>query len=998
MKIVLTCGHPHSGYQLAHEALVSFGLEQAQPSQNGSLLPVELQEKILKMLKPIFSESGSIIQLSPGKKWKELADGLLSGQLGEGNWGWADANTIWLLEFWKEFDPRLRFVLVYSAPALAISQTLLEVPFEPERVHQAIEEWVVFNSEMLRFYNRNLDRCLLVNISDVIRFPVEFVEKADETLGLGIDHLPASYQIVQPPIPAIALNLTKELLDDFHEATALYQELQSSADLGGAEIPVIEAEKFQAWQEYTLLLSTLDEAVREIGEERGRAGLLLTQIDELQQSLEIARQQEAKFTEAQAGYQAEIVYLQSMGKEAAEETERLLFQLSQFQQAHEGNLLKIREGEAAKEAIAVLREQLADCEGRLGHWQAQAQELSVSKDELQQSLENARQQEAKFTEAQAGYQAEIVYLQSIGKEAIEETERLLFQLSQFQQAHESNLLKLQEGEAAKEALAVLREQFADCEGRLGHWQAQVQELSVSQNEMARIIVEQQGDLEAKNAESIELQSTIAKTSQQNFDLLLQLHQVQEEFEASVAQANDKIAFHEAAISEKQAQLARQASQVVELQENLEAKDKEIKNLRNVMEENSLLLLQLHQTQEELEALYIKSQANEDAEKSLAKARQEVSSYETKLRELQARLEQQTKAKDEQAKLAAERKSQLDQANKAKDEQAKLAADRKAKLDQANKAKDEQAKLEAERKAQLDQANKAKDEQAKLAAERKAQLDQANKAKDEQAKLAADRKAQLDQANKAKDEQAKLAAERKAQLDQAVKAKNEQTSIVAELRKSLEAKNIELKQQQAEKALSKEIDAKTKGLAEENEFLLLQLHQVQEELESQFLQYQQTIESSQQIEARLAKASTRIWYDSSLSEVVFDLRRELNGDNWYQAEADGRWAGPDRTSTLRIPALPRGHYEVEFNVVDAMAPEILLGMEVFLNGKSLILSDDWEGYPALIRARFFAEKTDDRSMWEFQFNFPKLISPAENGSDDERKLAIRVGSLKLTLID
>ncbi|MCK7575331.1 MAG: hypothetical protein MZV65_05235 [Chromatiales bacterium] len=124
----------------------------------------------------------------------------------------------------------------------------------------------------------------------------------------------------------------------------------------------------------------------------------------------------------------------------------------------------------------------------------------------------------------------------------------------------------------------------------------------------------------------------------------------------------------------------------------------------------------------------------------------------------------TAARDEQAKLAAERQQQIEALNA---EKAALAKDKGA----LTAARDEQAKLAAERQQQIEALNAekaalakdkgaltaARDEQAKLAAERQQQIEALNA---EKAALAKDKGA----LTAARDEQAKLAAERQRQIE------------------------------------------------------------------------------------------------------------------------------------------------------------------------------------------------------------------------------------------
>lgn len=184
------------------------------------------------------------------------------------------------------------------------------------------------------------------------------------------------------------------------------------------------------------------------------------------------------------------------------------------------------------------------------------------------------------------------------------------------------------------------------------------------------------------------------------------------------------------------------------------------------------------------------------------------------------------------------------------------------------------------------------------------------------------------------------------------------------------------------------------LAEENELLLLQLHQMQDELAHYTAENQQLLDRLEQRLLRPSEAYTPLYQKT---EAVIDLTGEIDGENWYYAEHDGRWAGPDRLSTLRVAALKAGEYGVTIDIVDAKAMDILNGMQVSINGMPLVLTFNGEGVVASVRSRFSSEQVPPGREWEFQFRFPRLISPVEHGSDDSRVLAVRVRSIELRQI-
>jgi hypothetical protein len=556
VKIILTCGHAHSGYAVAHDILVAAGLVQAQHSKRESMMPAELHEKLLKAHELDDVGAHAVAQLSPGKVWQDLAVDLFMGNLSHQNWGWAEARAIWLLEFWKAFDPQMRFLLVYSSPEFAVGHLLRNKLATAENIKQEMSSWISTNAEILRFYHRNPDRCVLVNASAAIHAPAQLTGKISSAFGIGLRDICAGYNIDRTGMPALASHLAKALIEDCDEAVALYNELESSADLDVSAVCASEAEKQQAAHEYADLLRNLDQLV-----------------------------QEATGHAAQAG---------------------------RLHQEREAIALKLAKAQLEATELAT---KLQQSESFLGAAQAQTATITLDGKQLAQGLEQ--------------------------------------QLANSQREIKELALKLKQAESA---------------------------LDVAQSETAK----------------------------------------------------------------------------------------------------------------------------------------------------------------------------------------------------------------------------------------------------------------------------------------------------------------------ADSAASKE-------LALENELLLLQLHQVQEELERYFLQYQE-LANKAPLGSSHSGSNTPTPFSFQPTAVTFDLRREIDGDNWYYAEEDGRWAGPHAVSTIRLPAMAAGRYEVTLDVVDAMAPEIISEMEVSVNGTLIQMMHETEVLPKMVRGELTAESIPQGSIWEFQFKFPKLVSPADRGSEDQRSLAVRLRSISLNALD
>ena len=216
--------------------------------------------------------------------------------------------------------------------------------------------------------------------------------------------------------------------------------------------------------------------------------------------------------------------------------------------------------------------------------------------------------------------------------------------------------------------------------------------------------------------------------------------------------------------------------------------------KTLTEESDLLLLQLHQVQEELESYFLQYQ----------ELKKEVESTQAQLTETQAQLAAaQSAREDSNATLADARNEQ--------DRQSEIANDLWAKLATAN--------------SQLQESNAA--------------LTSVKNERDNQTAVARELTAALTEANLRTE--ASIAA-----LAAAKNEQQQQTSTTSDLEAKLSATHSQL---EASASVEKE-------LKEESELLLLQLHQVQEELEVYFLKYQETTKEVETSQARWRRMLVR----------------------------------------------------------------------------------------------------------------------------------------------
>lgn len=156
-------------------------------------------------------------------------------------WGWKDPRTSLMLDFWHDLLPQARYILVYRFPwDVADSILRLHEPIFQAHPDYAIRTWRFYNQQLLDFYTRHRDTCLLVSVNGFLKDTSRLVE-----LALNRFSLPLNDRGLQNPESAIAGIYDESLFGSLNwghplvnlvsqvapECTSLLREMDQIADL-----------------------------------------------------------------------------------------------------------------------------------------------------------------------------------------------------------------------------------------------------------------------------------------------------------------------------------------------------------------------------------------------------------------------------------------------------------------------------------------------------------------------------------------------------------------------------------------------------------------------------------------------------------------------------------------------------------------------------------------------------------------------------------------------
>lgn len=477
MNKILIVGHPLSGYQEVERLLRACGMAPALPSRRDGFLPEQISATLAKAhnapaLQRLGNGDAELRQLTPGPVWHGMALDLMLGNIDQPLWGWADPQAIHWLNYWRDLDPNLHFILVYDRPhsLLTRSQADPATPDSPEDLARQARQWAAYNAALLHFFHRNPQRCLLVHTEQARRSASAYLNQVRaridapwvERLGLEGNHtgphasgtptpcvtqdLPpalASGDTGETPDAPLALLVADTLLRDQPESRQLYEELQAAANLPLAlddEPGRDTALALQAWAALNAQRQRQrhqDKLLQQLEAGQAQAEALAAEHWRLLQAEQQLRAQDAQTHDAAlADLSTARQQIEQQQRELQQDNELLLSQLHQVQEELERHYLNSQQQATQLEALSAQQQQAEQQAAQLKERLAAAE---------QRAAEATRQAQAKAQELKSA-QSELSELQArpaVDPQLSEENDLLLTQLHRVQEELERYYLENQ---------------------------------------------------------------------------------------------------------------------------------------------------------------------------------------------------------------------------------------------------------------------------------------------------------------------------------------------------------------------------------------------------------------------------------------------------------------------------------------------------------------------------------------------------------------------------
>jgi len=155
---------------------------------------LELHKEILKAKRVFaFPTNDLRVPVQPNRQHTKKAIELISKRSHLSQWSWKDPRTTLFLNFWDDLILNSKYLFLFRHP-LAVVDSLIRRNTNPKIVNKPIiglRSWIVYNKQIIKFLEKDRERCLILNIDDLIQQPAKnLLEPLQNNFELNLNLIP----------------------------------------------------------------------------------------------------------------------------------------------------------------------------------------------------------------------------------------------------------------------------------------------------------------------------------------------------------------------------------------------------------------------------------------------------------------------------------------------------------------------------------------------------------------------------------------------------------------------------------------------------------------------------------------------------------------------------------------------------------------------------------------------------------------------------------------
>jgi len=257
MTVIITCGLRQEWCDFSQFRMEEMGIVQASKAKRINLDAQDIVRKMCKSMKVSTERSRTFRQVRPGKTWQISASDLFLENSDHDVWGWSSPDNIFFLDFWRDFEPSTRFVLVYGSLAQYAAFEMSDQGGFKKNIDALSNRWERYHEELLRFYHENVDNCILINIARFDQAATEISRGLNNKFETDTRLINTNHALDINPIKCLA---AETLLKNEIMSSPTFSELENSADVPSDDEPWEPDLVWKALQEHEQALIQVQDA------------------------------------------------------------------------------------------------------------------------------------------------------------------------------------------------------------------------------------------------------------------------------------------------------------------------------------------------------------------------------------------------------------------------------------------------------------------------------------------------------------------------------------------------------------------------------------------------------------------------------------------------------------------------------------------------------------------------------------------------------------------
>ncbi len=517
-----------------------------------------------------------------GEQYLEQAQQIIAQNAISSMWGWKDPRTTLFLNFWANLLPEAKFLLVYRSPWEVIDSIYRcgDKAFE-EQPELAVKLWLHYNQKIINFYNQYPSRCILANVSQVIKQTPVYIETINKKFGTRLG---------TPREDVYESSLFQNYSQDSHRPTVIdyyfpevlemYQELEA-----------------RSWQP--------DENLDLSWRDRIKSSPYRIWVFQDWMNLRKVETQHQLLNADYQALQAESEQVKSQLSQTQKELEDSQSKLNQTESALEQSQSKLSETE---KALNESQTQLSQTQSELMQTQSKfsqnQEELEGAKSQLAEIQRELAQSKAEFSETQT----ELIQTQSqlhLTQEELEQSQTQLYETTTVLELSHSQL------HHTEEVLEQLLANYKQTKAEAYQTQDQLKQSESNLYETTTVLEESQSQLEKTEAVLEQLLEHYKQTqtqAEQTQDQLKQSESNLYETTTVLELSHSQLHHTEAVLEQLLANYKQTQTQAEQTQEELKQSESNLYETTTVLEESQS---QLEKTEAVLEQLLNNSKQTQE---------------------------------------------------------------------------------------------------------------------------------------------------------------------------------------------------------------------------------------------------------------------------------------------------------------------------------------------------------------------------------------------------